>query len=146
MFYDDFTVGDVFTTETFTLSAEQIIAFAETYDPQPFHTDAAAAAASIYGGLIASGWHVFAVAFGAVVRLGLFKDGGQGTNRLEDVYWMHPVRPGDTLQCRVKITDKRLSQSRAERGYVRMQFTIKNQNNQNVAGFCCDEITLRRPA
>ncbi len=144
MYYEDFEVGEIYTTEPFSLSAEQIIAFAQTYDPQPFHVDEAAAQASIYGGLIASGWHVFSAAFGAVVRLGLFQDGGQGAGGLEDAHWRHPVRPGDTLRCIVTITHKRASKTRPDRGYVHMDFAIRNQHGQDVAGYHCDEIFLKQ--
>ena len=144
MFYEDFEVGTTYTTESFSLSSEQIIAFAQTYDPQPFHVDEEAAKASIYGGLIASGWHVYSAAFGAVVRLGLFKEGGQGAGGIEDAHWSHPVRPGDTLACRIDITHKRASNSRPDRGYVHMHFSIRNQYDQDVAGFHCDQIVLKR--
>ncbi|ETW94432.1 MAG: hypothetical protein ETSY1_34895 [Candidatus Entotheonella factor] len=144
MFYEDFEVGTEYTTEPFSFSAEQIIAFAQTYDPQPFHIDEAAAQTSIYGGLIASGWHVFSAAFGAVVRLGLFQDGGQGAGGLEDAHWSHPVRPGDTLRCIVSISHKRESNTRPDRGYVHMHFAIRNQHGQDVAGYHCDEIFLKR--
>ncbi len=145
MYYEDFHIGDEFTTEAFGFSAEQIIEFGNTYDPQPFHTDTEAARASIYGGLIASGWQVLSAAFGAVVRFGLFEEGGQGAGGLDEVHWTYPVRPGDTLRCRVEILDMRPSKTRTDRGYVNMRFTIQNQNGQDVAGFRCDEIILKRP-
>ena len=144
MFYEDFAVGQEYTTEPFHFSAEQIIAFAQAYDPQPFHVDEAAAQASIYGGLIASGWHVYSAAFGAAVRLGLFQDGGQGAARLEDTHWSRPVRPGDTLRCVIAITRKRASKTRPDRGYVHMNFSIRNQHDQEVAGYHCDEIFLKQ--
>ncbi len=146
MYYEDFNVGDAFTTEAFGFSTEQIIAFGQAYDPQPFHIDETVAKTSIYGSLIASGWQVLAAAFGAVVRLGIFAEGGQGAGRLDEVHWTHPVRPDDILHCRVEILDMRLSSTRTDRGYVNMRFTISNQHGQNVAGFRCDEITLKRPA
>lgn len=145
MYYEDFNVGDAFTTEVFGLSAEQIIEFGNTYDPQPFHIDEAVAKTSIYGGLIASGWQVLAAAFGAVVRHGLFEEGGQGAGGLDEVHWTHPVRPGDILHCHVEIVAMQASQTRADRGYVNMRFTIRNQDGQDVAGFRCDEIMLKRP-
>jgi len=144
MFYEDFEVGEEYTTEAFSFSIEQIIAFAQIYDPQPFHVDEEAAKTSIYGGLIASGWHVFSTAFGAVVRLGLFQGGGQGAGGFDEAHWSHPVRPGDTLRCTIKITHKRESRTRADRGYVHMHFAITNQHEQVVAGFHCDQIFLKQ--
>jgi acyl dehydratase len=144
MFYEDFKIGEEYTTEAFSFSTEQIIAFAQTYDPQPFHMDEAVAQNSIYGGLIASGWHVFTTAFGAVVRLGLFQGGGQGAGGFDDARWHHPVRPGDTLRCTIKITHKRESKTRLDRGYVHMHFAITNQHGQVVAGFHGDQIFLKR--
>jgi acyl dehydratase len=144
MFYEDFAVGEEYTTEAFSFSTEQIIAFAQLYDPQPFHVDEAGAQNSIYGGLIASGWHVFSAAFGAVVRLGLFQGGGQGAGGFDEARWHHPVRPGDTLRCTIKVINKRESKTRPDRGYVHMQLAIANQHGQVVAGFHGDQIFLLR--
>lgn len=145
MFYEDFTIGTEYITEAVGFSAEQIIAFAETYDPQPFHLDPVQAQTIIHGGLIASGWQVFATAFGAVVRLGLFEAGGQGAGRLDEAYWSRPVRPGDVIHCVVSVLDKRESRTRTDRGYIQMKMSIRNQNGDEVAGLLCDQITLKRP-
>ena len=146
MFYEDFEVDTEYVTAPLPFTAESITEFASQYDPQPFHVDVSSAADSIYGGLIASGWQVLATAFGGVVRLGLFEEGGQGTGRLDEVYWVRPVRPGDIIKCHVLIVRKRESSTRPDRGYVHMQFTVRNQRGEDVAGFRCDEIALKRPS
>ena len=146
MFYEDFDIGTEYTTEGVSFSAEQIIEFATTYDPQPFHIDPIKAQSTIHGGLIASGWQVFAAAFGAVVRLGLFEDGGQGAGRLDEAYWTRPVRPGDIIHCVLSVVNKRESRTRTDRGYVHMKYSVRNQNGDEVAGFRSDQITLKRPS
>lgn len=144
MYYEDFAPGDTFTTDPVEVSEADILEFARRYDPQPFHVDPEAAGRSIYGGLIASGWHVMAVSFGEVVRLGLFADGGQGAPGLEDVRWLHPVRPGDALRTSVSVEAKRPSGSRPDRGYVLLRFEMTNQAGQTVASYRTREIFRRR--
>lgn len=144
MFYEDFTIGTEYTTEGVLFTTDHIIEFAQRYDPQPFHLNSAMAMHTIHGGLIASGWHVFSAAFGAVVRLGIFDEGGQGASHLEEVQWSRPVRPGDVIHCVVSVLDKRESRTHIDRGYVQVRFTIRNQGGDDVAGFRSDQITLKR--
>ena len=96
MHFEDFNVGDTFVTEGVEVTAEDIVEYARRYDPQPFHLDPEAARESIYGGLIASGFHIFSMAFGAIARTGIFEGGGQGAPGIHDVRWVSPARPGDT--------------------------------------------------
>ena len=144
MYFEDFNPGDQFVSEPAVFTEEDIIDFAKRFDPQPFHVDPTAAAASIYGGLIASGWHIMAATFGSAVRLGLFAEGGQGAPGLELVRWMKPVRPGDSLHLRITAEDKWASSTRGDRGYVMLYFEIINQRDEVVGDYRCREIYLLR--
>ena len=144
MYFDDFNVGDTFVTEGVEVTAEDIVDYARRYDPQPFHLDPEAARESIYGGLIASGFHIFSMAFGAIARTGIFEGGGQGSPGIHDVRWVSPACPGDTLHTDIEVLDKRLSRTRADRGYVTMRFDTRNQRGDLVATYTSNQILLRR--
>ena len=144
MHFEDFNVGDTFVTEDVEVTAEDIVEYARRYDPQPFHLDPEAARESIYGGLIASGFHIFSMAFGAIARTGIFEGGGQGAPGIHDVRWVSPARPGDTLRTGIEVLDKRPSRTRADRGYVTMRFDTRNQRGDLVATYTSNQIVLRR--
>ena len=144
MHFEDFSVGDTFVTDDVEVTAKDIVEYARRYDPQPFHLDPEAARESIYGGLIASGFHIFSMAFGAIARTGIFEGGGQGSPGIHDVRWVSPARPGDTLRTGIEVLDKRLSRTRADRGYVTMRFDTRNQRGELVATYRSNQILLRR--
>jgi len=121
-YLDEFEVGQVFETEPVTLSEEDIIGFAERYDPQMFHTDAEAAKDSFYGGLIASGHQTIGTAFAQFIRIGVFGENSLGGPAMDNVRWLAPVRPGDTLVTEAEVLDVRPSKSRPDRGVIRMAF------------------------
>ena len=105
-YYEDVEVGDTRSFGSQTVTEDEIVSFAERYDPQPLHLDPAAAAETMYGGLIASGWHTAALTMRMIVD-GYFDDlatvGGRGVNELR---WVRPVRPGDTLSVEIEVVDK----------------------------------------
>ncbi len=144
MYYQDFEVGDVYTTDSVTLHEQDIIAFAEVHDPQPMHTDPKAAVESIYGGLIASGWQVLSLTFGLTVKAGIFDGGGQGSPGLDEVRWLRPVRPGDTIHIKATIESMRHSRNRADRGYIDFRFEVVNQDDEVVASYLGHEIFALR--
>lgn len=144
MYFEDFQVGDVFTTAAVTLTEAAIIDFAQRYDPQPFHIDNSAASESVYGGLIASGWHVLSLTFAEIVRTGIFDGGGQGSPGIDALRWLKPVRPGDTLHVELTVTDLRTSATRSDRGYVTLTFEILNQHDETVTSYTAVEIMRRR--
>lgn len=121
-YLEDFTVGEVMETTPVTLSADDIIEFAQLYDPQTFHTDPEAAKSSPYGGLIASGLQTIAVAFGQFIRLGYYVDSSLGGPATDDVEWLAPVRPNDELTTTVEVLEARPSKSKPDRGVLRLQF------------------------
>ncbi|MFB6222555.1 MAG: MaoC family dehydratase [Haloarcula sp.] len=116
-FYEDITVGDQREFGEFEITKAEIIDFAEKYDPQPFHLDEEAAADSMFGGLVASGWQTAAICMRLTVEniTDVATLGGLGVDNLR---WHAPLRPGDTVRLRTEVVDKRISESRDDRGYV----------------------------
>ena len=99
-YFDDFAPGQDIDLGTRTVTEEEIVAFARDYDPQPFHVDREAAAHSIYGGVIASGWHTCGMMMRMVVDGLLNRSASMGSPGLDGVRWLAPVRAGDTLNVR----------------------------------------------
>lgn len=145
-YLEDYTVGEVVRATGVTLTEAEIIHFALTYDPQPFHTDTVAAKESIYGGLIASGWQVAVVAFKMLVQAGLVGPGSLGSPGIEQLRWIKPVRPGDTITACAKIAEARPSQSKPDRGVVKVEWWVENQRQEIVSTFVSTQLVRRRSA
>lgn len=144
-YWDDYSVGEVFETEPVTVSEESIIAFAEKYDPQVFHTDPVAAKDSFYGGLIASGHQTIGLAFAQFIRIGLFTENALGGPGMDEIIWSAPVRPGDTLNTTAEVVELRASKSRPERGIIRMRIATR-VGEQEVSSYIATTFLRRRPA
>jgi acyl dehydratase len=132
-YLEDFKPGDILESPSrCTITEEAIIAFAREFDPQPFHLDADAARKSIYGGLLASGWHTGAV----MMRLlcdGVLRDSASlGSPGVDELRWIKPVRPGDTLRVRMTVLGVVPSRSKPDRGIVRSLTEVLNQNDEVV--------------
>jgi acyl dehydratase len=129
---EDFAPGQVHPLGRHTVSRDEIVAFARAWDPQPFHLDEEAAGASIYRGLIASGWHT------VCVFMRLFADGllnraaAMGSPGVDEVRWLQPVRPGDTLEARLEVLEVRPSRSKPDRGVIRARCVVANQDGEEV--------------
>src|SRR5271155_4516273 len=115
-----------------TLTREAIVAFGREFDPQPFHVDEEAARRSAFGGLIASGWHTCAIVQRQVVDRFVNGSASLGSPGVDEIRWLAPVRPGDTLRMRVEVTDAIPSRSRADRGTIKVSYTVLNQEGSVV--------------
>ena len=104
-YFDDFEIGERILTPGLTLTESLIIDFAMRYDPQPFHIDIEAAKESNYGGLIASGFQTLALGFRMVVETGIFRACGMGSPGFDELRWLKPVRPGDTLHSELEVVE-----------------------------------------
>ena len=144
-YFEDYEVGDRISSPALTITEADIVEFARVYDPQPFHLDAKAAAESQFGGLIASGWQVVALSFSLLVKDGFMKDTGMGSPGIEDLKWLRPVRPGDTIRTEATVAAVRPSTTRSDRGYVTVEFSVFNQRDEIVTTYRCPEIIQRRP-
>lgn len=143
--FEDYTVGEVIRADGVTISEAEILSFAFTYDPQPFHLDRLAAEQSPYKGLIASGWQTGLLGFRMLLQAGLLGKGSMGSPGLDEIRWFMPVRPGDTLFGRASIEDKRESASKPDRGIVKMKYWIENQKGETVMSFFGTQMVLKKP-
>ena len=133
--FEDFVPGSVRTSGTVLVTEEEIIEFAKRYDPQVFHTDPVAARDSIYGGLVASGWHTAAMAMRLIVENYLSGVASVGSPGVDEVRWLKPVRPGNRLSVRVTVLEARRSESKPDRGIVRSLVEVLNQDMAVVMSF-----------
>jgi acyl dehydratase len=144
-YFEDLKAGQVFALGSRTITRDEIITFARQFDPQPFHLDEEAAKASIYGGLLASGWHTAAI----LMRLlydGFVKDAASmGSPGVDEVRWLKPVRPGDTLTARFTVLETTPSRSKPDRGIVRSLSEVLNQRGDVVMTTKGMSLLGRRP-
>jgi acyl dehydratase len=145
-YLEDFTVGEEIVTAGRTVTEEAIIAFATLYDPQYFHIDVEAARESPFGGLIASGFLTLAIGFRLFIDTGVFAGTSQGSPGMDQVRWLLPVRPGDTLHTIARVVEVRPSASKPERGILRAAFRILNQRGEDVMTIATTTFLARRPA
>lgn len=131
-YFEDFYPGQEIDLGQRTVSEQEIIAFATQFDPQPFHVDRAAAERSIYGGVIASGWHTCSMMMRMVVDSLMGAAASMGSPGLEGVRWMQPVRAGDTLTVRYLTQKVKASNSKPDRGVVWSKWTATNQHGEPV--------------
>ncbi len=144
-YFDDFAVGDRLDLGNIDVSEADILRFAREFDPQPFHVDAEAAAQSMFGGLIASGWHTCALTMRLLVDGLLSQSASLGSPGIEQIRWVRPVRPGDTLSARIVVLGLRPSQSRPERGTVKIRTEVTNQQGEEVMWMESFGMFERRP-
>lgn len=145
-YFEDFEPGRVIEVGSRTLNEEEILAFAKQFDPQPFHVDADAAAKSIYGGIIASGWHTCALMMRMMVDGFLSEAASMGSPGVDEIRWLRPVRAGDTLTVTSTVQDARPSASKPDRGVVNTMWEAKNQHGETVATVKGMGMFRRRPA
>jgi acyl dehydratase len=132
LYLEDFAPGQVLESPPRTLTKEEIVGFARQYDPQPFHTDEAAAKHSFYGELIASGWQTIAIMMRLMWDTFLANTVSLGSPGCDEIRWLKPVRPGDTLRARFTVTEVIPSRSKPDRGIVRTFTEMLNQRGEVV--------------
>lgn len=145
-YFEDYTVGSKFTAGPIAIDAAEIIAFAQRYDPQPFHTDPEVAGMSTYGGLIASGWHTVALTMKLLVECYLSAESSLGSPGIDELRWIKPVRPGDALSVRVVVEEVRRSRSKPDRGLVGSAIEVRNQRGELVMSMRAMNLMLLRDA
>ncbi len=144
-YLEDFVPGAVFEAGSVPIAEHEIVEFARRYDPQPFHVDPEAARASIYGGLIASGWQTVAVTMRLLVDNVFGESAGMGSPGVDELRWLRPVRPGDTLAPRVTVLESRPSQSKPDRGILRFRVEVHNQDGELAMSMVGAAFIARRP-
>ncbi|BDE05394.1 MaoC family dehydratase [Vulcanimicrobium alpinum] len=131
-YLEDYAPGDVAEVGTVQVSAEEIVAFAKRYDPQPFHVDPEIAKTWPYGGLIASGWHTAAMAMRVLVDRFIDGETSLGSPGLGPIRWKLPVRPDETLRVRARVTNVERSQTKPDRGTLTFELEVRNQRDETV--------------
>jgi acyl dehydratase len=144
LYLEDLQVGQRFTSGTYCMEENRMKEFAAAFDPQPFHLDETAGQASLFGGLVASGWHTAAVAMrllatgGLPIATGLIGFGGE-------IAWPQPTRPGDVLQMESEIVAITPSRSKPQQGVVTVRSRMRNQRGEVVYLLTAKLLVFRRP-
>ena len=131
-YFEDYVAGSVHEFGSIAVEQEEIIAFGKRFVPLPYHTDPEPAKKSIYGGLIASGWHTAGLMMRLYTDHYLSKVANLGSPGVDELRWDKPVRPGDSLSIRVTVLETRLSQSKPDHGIVRSFVEVMNQHREVV--------------
>lgn len=131
-YFEDYIPGSVHEFGSITVEESEIIAFAERFDPQPFHTDPVAAGQSVFGGLIASGWHTASLTMRLMVDHFISHVASLGSPGVDELYWLKPVRPGDILSVRITLVEAQRSSSKPDQGFIRGFTEVLNQHGEIV--------------
>ncbi|HEX8402866.1 MAG TPA: MaoC family dehydratase [Allosphingosinicella sp.] len=145
-YFEDLVVGARQSFGRYEVTREEVIEFATRYDPQPFHLDDDAAARTHFGRLAASGWHSCAMTMAMIVEnITANAQAGLGSPGVDELRWLKPVFPGDTLRCESEIVDVAPSRSKPEIGSYRSTVTTFNQHDEPVLRFTSIVLIRRRP-
>lgn len=145
-YFEDIEIGAVQRFGSYAVTREEVIAFARHYDPQPFHLSDEAAAQTHFGRLSASGWHSCAMTMAMLVEnLTSLDQAGLGSPGVDELRWLKPVYPGDTLSVETRVLDKRASRSRPEMGSYRSAITVFNQHGEAVMTMTSIGLIRTRP-
>ena len=146
-YFEDISVGTKASFGSYHVTREEVMDFASRYDPQPFHLSDEAAAQTHFGRLSASGWHTCAMVMSMIVaNLKNNKQAGLGSPGVDELRWLKPVYPGDTLRCETEVIEKRQSQSRPEMGIFKSRMTVYNQDDVAVMSMVSNGLIATRPA
>lgn len=146
LYFEDLEVGTKASFGSCAVNREEVIEFASRYDPQPFHLDDAFAAKTHFGRLSASGWHTAAMVMRMLVdNMKNNPTAGLGSPGVDELRWVKPVYPGDTLRVETEMLSKRQSQSRPEMGFFKSTVTVFNQHDEVVMTLVSNGIIATRP-
>ena len=131
-YFEDFKVGETIEMGRRLVDRDEVVRFATEFDPQPFHVDEAAAKDSFFGGLIASGWHTVSMVMRMMCDNYLLDSASLGSPGVDNVKWLQPVRPGDTIRAMRTVLEARTSKSKPDIGIVKSRWEVYNQNDELV--------------
>ena len=132
VYFEDVEVGRVHCFGRYAVTKEEIVEYARQFDPQPFHVDEEAARQSMFGGLVASGWHTGAMLMRMVCEHAIPGSATTGALGFDDLKWLKPVRPGDVLAVETRVKEKIASRSRHDLGTVKIESRVLNQHGEAV--------------
>ncbi|WP_309897113.1 MaoC family dehydratase [Archangium sp.] len=144
-YFEDFQVGQVHELGSYVVPREEILAFARQFDPQPFHLDDEAGRQSIFGSIIASGWHTAAICHRLLVESLLKDSASMGSPGLDELRWLLPVKPGDTISARIEVLAVTPSRSKPDRGSLKTRMEVRNQRGEVVMTESATVLFRRRP-
>jgi acyl dehydratase len=146
-YFEDIEIGRKQSFGSYAVTREEVLEFASKYDPQPFHLDDDFAATTHFGRLSASGWHTCAMVMSMMVKnLKTNQQAGLGSPGVDELRWLKPVYPGDTLRCELEVIEKTPSRSRPEMGSFRGLMKVYNQDSVTVMTFTSIGLIRTRPA
>ncbi|MDH3375953.1 MAG: MaoC/PaaZ C-terminal domain-containing protein [Gammaproteobacteria bacterium] len=145
-YLEDFVPGEVIHTPRWRVSEQELISFAECYDPQYYHTDPDTASESIYGGLVAGGFQTAALTWALALRTRLFDRCAMAGIGLEGLRWFKPLRPDDTVRCEITVLSNRPSRSKPDRGVIEARYDLFNQHDIKILTLTLTQMLARRPA
>ncbi len=145
-YYEDLVVGETQAYGNTLVTREEVIEFARQFDPQPFHLSDEAAEKTHFGRLSASGWHTGAMVMAMSVANMQYGEGqaGLGSPGIDELRWVKPVYPGDTLSCETELVSKRRSKSRPEMGILKSRLTARNQHGETVMTYIANGLIATR--
>ena len=135
LYFENFKIGQKFTSGTYIIDEKSIQEFATQFDPQPFHTNVELAKSSFFKGLVASGWHTAGIAMRLLVESNLKPAGGLIGAGIEQLKWPLPTYPGDELSLDIEVVDIRRSSSNPNNGILKVKVLTKNQNGETVMSY-----------
>lgn len=144
LYFEDLKTGQRFNTAEHTVTAEEITAFGRQFDPQPFHTDAEAAKATLFGQLVASGWHTAAISMRLMVLGEMGLDGGVIGQGIDTLRWPRPVKPGDRLRVVMEVEALEPHQVRTDLGHLRLRCRTLNHEGKAVQEMTANLLVARR--
>ena len=146
-YFEDIAIGAKQSFGAYDVTRDEVIEFARKYDPQPFHLSDEEAAKTHFGRLSASGWHTAAMAMSMIVEnLKHHRQAGLGSPGIDELRWLKPVYPGDTLRCETEVIEKRVSASRPEMGIFKSRMTVYNQDDIAVMSMLSNGLIATRTA
>ena len=145
-YWEDFQPGAVAIYGPRLVTREEIVAFAAEFDPQPMHLDEAAARDTMLGGLAASGWHVCCLVMRMIADGYVLNSSSMGAPGVDEVRWLKPLRPGTRIRLRTTVLDKRVSNSRPERGFVRFKVEMLDEQDKVLSDLTYSQMLLLQPA
>jgi acyl dehydratase len=144
-YFEDIEIGRKQAFGSYLVTREEVIDFAKKYDPQPFHLDDSFAASTHFGRLSASGWHTGAMVMAMLVEnMKVNPSAGRGSPGVDELRWLKPVYPGDTLRVETEVTEKRQSVSKPEMGFFKSTVTVFNQDDVKVMTMISNGIIATR--
>lgn len=142
-YFSDIDVGETRSYGSYEVTEAEIVSFGEQYDPQPFHTDPERAGESMFGELIASGWHTGSITMRLLADGIIPEYAALGAKGIDELRWVRPVRPGDTLSIRIEVLDKEIETP--DRGLVRTRVETLDQHDEVVCSRIDLMMVARRP-